>query len=102
MAIASAAYTFYKVIFALYNAFKVRRMHDAVLQSFRNINLTDAAVSLLALQVTLVAVFSEGGFSTVALNSVTGFVVCVLTIALGISMIVRSCTMFKQIKEGKN
>ena len=59
MAITSAAYTFYKIIFAIVNVFKVRRMQDPMLQCFRNINLTDAAVSLLTLQVTLVAVFSD-------------------------------------------
>lgn len=101
MAIAAAAYTFYKVILAIVNAAKVRRMHDFVLQSLRNINLTDAAVSLLALQVTLVAVFSEGdvSFST-AMNASMGFAVCAVTIGLGILMIVRACLQLKKLNEG--
>ena len=83
------------------NAAKVRRMHDFVLQSLRNINLTDAAVSLLALQVTLVAVFSEGdvSFST-AMNASMGFAVCAVTIGLGILMIVRACLQLKKLNEG--
>ena len=69
-------------------------------QSFRNINLADAAVSLLSLQVTLVAVFSDGTDGAMnALNAVTGFAVCALTLALGVFMIVRANARLKKIKE---
>lgn len=96
MAITSAAYTFYKIIFAIVNVFKVRRMQDPMLQCFRNINLTDAAVSLLTLQVTLVAVFSAERTETMnILNAVTGFIVCALTVVMGILMIVRSTIRLK-------
>lgn len=96
MAITSAAYTFYKIIFAIVNVFKVRRMQDPMLQCFRNINLTDAAVSLLTLQVTLVAVFSDERTETMnILNAVTGFIVCALTVVMGILMIVRSTIRLK-------
>lgn len=104
MAIAAAAYTFYKVIFAVYNVFKVRRYNDRVLQCLRDINLTDAAVSLLSLQVTMVAVFSDEEVSATeitAMNSVTGFAVCALTIALGISMIIVGCRQLRKLKRGK-
>lgn len=96
MAITSAAYTFYKIIFAIVNVFKVRRMQDPMLQYFRNINLTDAAVSLLTLQVTLVAVFSDERTEMMnILNAVTGFIVCTLTVVMGILMIVRSTIRLK-------
>lgn len=96
MAITSAAYTFYKIIFAIVNVFKVRRMQDPMLQCFRNINLTDAAVSLLTLQVTLVAVFSDERTEMMnILNAVTGFIVCALTVVMGILMIVRSTIRLK-------
>lgn len=99
MAITSAAYTFYKIILAIVNALRVRRLRDPVLQSFRNINLTDAAVSLLSLQVTLVAVFSgEKTTEMNALNAVTGFAVCALTIVLGVLMIVRSSVELKKLR----
>ena len=102
MAIAAAAYTFYKIIFAIVNVCKVRRLQDPVLQCFRNINLTDAAVSLLSLQVTLVAVFSEGADPAMsALNAVTGFTVCALTIVTGILMIARSSAKLKRFREEK-
>ncbi len=100
MAIASAAYTFYKVAFAIRNLVKVRRYKDPLLQSFRNINLTDASVSLIALQTTLVAVFSEGDDAKMnVLNAVTGFAVCALTIVLGIWMIVSASRKRKEWEE---
>lgn len=100
MAIASAAYTFYKVISAAVGFIKVRRLHDPLLQAFRNINLADAAVSLLSLQVTLVAVFSEGqGESMRPLNAAMGFFVCLLTIALGVWMIAEAGARLRTLKE---
>ncbi len=100
MAIGSAAYTFYKVTLAIYNLVKVHRYKDPLLQSFRNINLTDASVSLLALQTTMVTVFSEGTDAEMKiLNCVTGFFVCMLTIVLGIFMILRANQMLKGLKE---
>lgn len=99
LAIASAAYTFYKVIFAAVAFVKVRRLHDPLLQAFRNINLADAAVSLLSLQVTLVAVFSQGeGESMKPLNAAMGFFVCLLTIALGVWMIAEAGVRLRTLK----
>ena len=99
LAIASAAYTFYKVIFAAVGFVKVRRLHDPLLQAFRNINLADAAVSLLSLQVTLVAVFSQGeGESMKPLNAAMGFFVCLLTIALGVWMIAEAGVRLRTLK----
>lgn len=100
LAIASAAYTFYKVISAAVGFVKVRRLHDPLLQAFRNINLADAAVSLLSLQVTLVAVFSQGqGESMRPLNASMGFFVCLLTIALGVWMIAEAGARLRILKQ---
>ena len=102
MAIASAAYTFYKIALAVYNLIKVRRYGDPVLQCFRNINLMDAAVSLLALQTTMVSVFSDGGTGDMkTLSAICGFSVCALTSFLGIFMIVRAGRKLKrrEVKE---
>lgn len=100
MAITCAAYTFYKVIFAIVNLRKAKRLNDPVLQSFRNINLTDAAVSLLSLQVTLVAVFSDTNTESMKiLNAVTGFTVCALTLVLGAVMIIGATKRLKKLKQ---
>ncbi len=96
-AIASAAYAFYKLIFAIRNIFKAKRYSDPLVQCFRNINLTDATVSLLALQTTLVTVFSDGETGSMrALNAVVGFAVCAFTIAMGAWMIIRADAKLKQ------
>lgn len=99
MAITSAAYTFYKIISAVVNLAKARRLQDPLLLCFRNINLADAAVSVLSLQVTLVAVFSdEIDFSMSLLNIFTGFVVCALTVCLGIAMIASANGRLKKLR----
>lgn len=102
VAIMSAAYTFYKLTVAIVNIFKVRKLEDPLLQCFRNINLTDATVSLLALQTTMIPVFSQGeeSFNATALNSVMGFAVCVITVFLGIFMIIKAKKNLRTIKEG--
>ncbi|MDE5756025.1 MAG: hypothetical protein K2I23_02955, partial [Clostridia bacterium] len=50
MIYAAAAYTFYKVTMSIINIVKAKKQTDITIQAIRNINLADAAVSLLALQ----------------------------------------------------
>lgn len=53
----------------------------------------------LSLQVTLVAVFSDGTDSSMRiLNIVTGFCVCALTLVLGVVMIVRAGIKLKNFQ----
>lgn len=103
MAIACATYTFYKIIFAVINLKKVKKLDNPLLQSLRNINLVDAAVSLFSLQVTMVAVFSDGKEMTMNIfNTITGFIVCALAIVLGIIMIVSATVKLNKIAESKD
>ena len=83
----AATYAFYKIITACYNFFKARKGDDLIVQTARNINLADAFVSILALQTSMFHSFAAGqnyGFA----NAITGAVVCALTVALGIIMLV--------------
>lgn len=96
MAIASAAYAFYKIVLAVANLFKAKKIRDPLVQSLRNIGLTDALVSLFALQTTLVALYSEGEGDMAALNIAVGAVVCLATICMGIFMIVRAGVLLKR------
>ena len=99
MAISSAAYTFYRIALAVFNARKTYRLHDPLLQSFRNIGLTDAAVALLALETTMIATFGgETETSLLIVRAATGFGVCALTIAMGIFMIVRGTQRLKKLR----
>ena len=86
--ISIATYTFYKIIMAVVNMVKVRKMQSLVLITIRNIGVADALVSMLTLQATMLASFQgKGGLDANRMNAVTGMVVCVLILALGVSMI---------------
>lgn len=85
LAIANAAYTFTRVILAIVNKVKSRRTREPVVQSLRNLNLTDALVSLFSLQITLSS--AAGGDIPLQMNGLVGFGICFFTVCLGIYMI---------------
>lgn len=86
--ISIATYTFYKIIMAVVNMVKVRKTQSPVLITIRNIRVVDALVSMLTLQATMLASFQgKGGLDANRMNAITGMVVCVLILALGVSMI---------------
>ena len=86
LAIANAAYTFTRVILAIVNKVKSGKRQEPVTQTLRNLNLTDALVSLFSLQITLSA--AVGGDLPLQMNALVGFAVCFFTACLGIYMIV--------------
>ncbi len=86
-AIVFAAYTVYKIFFAVHNIFKAKKGKDLQIRSFRNIGLVDAAVSLLSLQTALVATFSTEGEDMLALNAVVGAAVCITAVAIAVVML---------------
>ena len=88
----------YRVILSVVQVFRVRKTGDPLLQSLRNINLSNALVSLFALQITLVAVNGSVDEDMRVMNIITGFLVCALTIALGSYMIIRACRKLGQIR----
>ncbi len=89
-AIVFATWSVYKISLAIYNVFKARKTKNLQIQSFRNIGLVDAAVSLLSLQVTLVSTFSEEGADMFLLNAIVGACVCLFGIGVGVFMIIKS------------
>lgn len=97
----AALYAFYKIIMAVYNAVKAKKTNDAIIGALRNINLADASVSILALQT---AMFNEFGGDLQfegQMNAATGAIVCALTAALGVAMIVSANKKLKVIKDGR-
>ncbi len=96
IAIALATYTFYKIAFAIKNVLSARKHKNPQIQTFRNIGLAEAAISLVSLQMALVATFSETGTDMTVLNALTGFTACALTIAMGIFMIVNGTKLIKE------
>ena len=70
-------------------------------RAIRNVNLTDAAVSILALQTALLHTFSDESIDISLFNTLTGLAVGVATYAIGIIMIVKGCKTLKKIREEK-
>ena len=88
MVISIAAYTFYKIIMAVVNLVKVRKMRSPILITIRNIGVADALVSMLTLQAAMLTSFqNENSRNTHQLNAITGLAVCILISMLGTSMI---------------
>ena len=94
---AVAAYTFLNLTVAICNLFKARRQDDLYVQTMRNINLANAVVSIVVLQVALFQAFSPEsnlGFA----NGLTGGAVSAIILLLGIYMIQKAN---KKLKEGE-
>ncbi len=100
-AIVFAAYSAYKISFAIWNIFKAKRTKDWQVQAFRNIDLADGAISLLSLQTTLISTFSAEGESMLLLNGLTGAFVCLFTIGLGVFMILQANKKLKEKRENE-
>ncbi|MCM1533622.1 MAG: hypothetical protein NC099_03105 [Corallococcus sp.] len=93
MAIANAAYTFYSMTMAVINIVKARRSSDYAVQAIRNVNLVSACMAMLSLTVSLIATFGEE--EMLAMKASVGVVVCLLTLAIAIYMIVRASKALK-------
>ena len=59
-AIASAVYTFYKIVLATINYVKNRERQHLSVQILKNLNFVDALVSVLSLQYILIVTFGNG------------------------------------------
>lgn len=84
IAIANAAYAFYKIISA---AIKMAKTNNLLLQTIRNIGWVDAAVSMLALTVTLTDTFGDWERMRVMRMSVA-IGVSIIIIGVSIGMII--------------
>lgn len=94
---AVAAFTFYKLTLAIYNIFKARKYDNLYIQNIRNINLTNALISIIILQVAMFQAFSPSSNSGIA-NALTGAGVGLIILFLGIHMIIKANKRLKVIK----
>ena len=97
----SATYTAYKVVMTIRHLVKARRSSDLTVRTVRNINLADMCVSILALQTAMFNSFSPD-VDWSAFNAVTGAVVCLLTVIIGVFMIVGSKREITKINYEEN
>lgn len=88
---AVAAYTFYKIIMSTVQVIKVGKRRSPLLSITRRIGYLDACVSILTLQTAMFASFASGeeGFTNL-MNGITGAVVCVMVLGMGIQGICSS------------
>ncbi len=100
-AITFAAYSFYKITFAVINALKARAYENILLQCFRNIALAEAALSLVSLQIALVSTFSSSPEKMSLLNTAVAAMACLFIIALGIFMIVKANKRLSVLNKSK-
>ena len=84
---------------AIINLIKAKRFKDYSVQAVRNINLTSAMVSILALQTALLHAFGGENISVSLYNTLTGSVVSLLTLSLGIYMVTNASLKLKKLKQ---
>ncbi len=97
----SATYTTYKVIMTIRNLLKARKSTDLTVRTVRSINLADMFVSVLALQTAMFHSFSpDENWAT--MNAITGAVVCLVTVFIGIYMISNGKRAITQINYEAN
>lgn len=97
---AVAAYTFYKIIIAVINMIKAGKLRSPLLMAIRDIGYVDACVSVLTLQTAMFAAFGEGQEDlSKGMNGLTGSVVCLMVLAMGVRVIRICAKMKKELTE---
>ena len=97
-----AIYAFFKIITAIYSFIKERHNPSMTIKATKNIKLADAFVSILALQTAMFREFNVDNpeaLNAPLMNSITGAVVCALTVAIGVYMIVQATVRIKKLKQ---
>lgn len=94
---AFAAFAVYRIIMAIYNFVKASKKDDLVVRAVRYVNLITALVTLLSLQTAIFAALRLTLPSAIV-NAVTGSIVCLVAMSLGIYMISFSHAVCKKLK----
>lgn len=102
MIIATATFTFYKLIITFVDVAKDRKHKHPVDSAVRFLDLSQALYNLFVLQVGLLWVFGGQEFAYHKLmNSLTGGAVCLLVCGMGIYMLWRSRRDMRELEEKK-
>lgn len=103
VAIGNAVYTFYKVIICIIGFSKTRKNNILSIKGLKNLNLTDALVSLLSLESTMIITFSDGTEpSMMILISMSAFVVLLIGVLTAVLTLVKGSKHVKVLKNGTN
>ena len=98
---AVAAFTFYKLTLAIINIFKAKKHNDLYIQNIRNINLANALISIIILQVAMFQAFAPEynlGFA----NALTGAGMSAIILVIGIFMIIKANKKLKELNAKKS
>ena len=86
--IAMAVYSFTKITLAIINLVKARKSTSAKIVTLRNISLSDACVSIFALQRSMLVSFGDMPETDIQIfNAVIGAAVCVIVFLLGLNLV---------------
>lgn len=98
--IAMAAYSFTKITIAIINLIKSRESTSAKLITLRNISLSDACVSIFALQRSMLVSFD--GMTEIEIrimNVTTGSAVCIIVFLLGLNLVRNKKILFSTLNK---
>lgn len=99
---AVATYTFYKIITSTIEVIRVGKRKSPLLSITKRIGYIDSCVSLLTLQTAMFASFADGEEGLIKLmNGITGGVVCLIVLGLGIQGVCYSNKKINLQKGGK-
>lgn len=93
-----AAFALYRIVTAVWQAVKATKRDDLVVRAVRYISVSTALVTMLSLQTALCVVFPPTRVSTTLLNLGTGFLVCLIIMAIGIYMLSFSVSEHRRLK----
>lgn len=92
-----AAYTFYCFIIAIINVVNFRKQNSPILLASKNVCFARALMSLFSLQITMFSQFGDGNSSQRIMNIIVGLVICILCVAIAITMIVKANKSIKKL-----
>lgn len=95
-----AAYSFTKITLAIINLLKARKSTSAKIVTLRNISLSDACVSIFALQRSMLVSFGDMPETDIRIfNAVIGAAVCVIVFLLGINLVKNKKILFNNLND---
>jgi divalent metal cation (Fe/Co/Zn/Cd) transporter len=98
--IAMAAYTFTKITLAVINLVKARKSASEKIVTLRNISLSDACVSIFALQRSMLVSFGDMPETDIQIfNAVIGAAVCVIVFLLGLNLVKNKKILFNNLHD---
>lgn len=99
LVITSAAYTFYILTVAIIDLFKYRKYKSPVMSAAKAIRFTQALVSMLSLEASMLVQFGNDDSYRKLMLALTGAGVCVIVVAMSVYMIVHAGKEIKRLTE---